>query len=213
MANPKASWTYWATLIWRALRLSLVWGIVITLVLLVLYCLCWGAGRFWHVILSADPNVSVAIIAGSVTVSVSVLSVVVGRYLENRARIAQELRERKAPIYEELQKFFFSALFAEAMGKKRPSEKEMVAFFAGFLPRLSVWGSDEVIRAFVEFRRYPSEKGPPKTRKAQMELLQLYEKTVLQIRLDLGHHNVGLKPGVLLSLHIIDALESDRPHP
>ena len=74
-----------------------------------------------------NPNMAVAIVAGSVTVTVSILSVIISRHLESRALIIKEHREKKIPVYEDQIKFLFKILMGSKTGKA-PNEKEIIEF-------------------------------------------------------------------------------------
>ena len=163
----------------------------------------WILRKIWGVVSAADPNVAAALIAASATVIVSVLSVVIGRWIENRSRIAEEQRQKKAPIYQELQEFFFKVLFAKQMGKTQPPEKEMIRFFAEFVPRFSVWASNDVVRAFLNFRNASSDASVKESDRGA-RLMFLYEQLIFQIRKDLGHSGTGIEPGSILALFIND---------
>ena len=58
------------------------------------------------------PTVSAAIVAAVATTVVSVLTVVVGRYLEHRSVVAAEIRKSKIPVYTELVASFM-AIFSQ----------------------------------------------------------------------------------------------------
>lgn len=147
---------------------------------------------------SLESDIAVAIVAASASIVVSALSLVGSKYLERRSSELQEIRKRKVPVYEELISTLFGVLFAEKAGRPKPSEQELMQFFADFTEKLVVWGSDGVISKFSEFRTAPLRDVPP------MELMFLYEELLLEIRKDLGHRNTSVKKGTLLSLFIND---------
>ena len=105
-----------------------------------------------RVLESLDSGIAVAIIAAAATVFVSVLSIVIGKVYESRALIQKEHREKKIPVYEDLIKFMFRVLMGTKTGDI-PSEKEMIEFMSGFTQRMMVWGSDDVLYAWVQWRR------------------------------------------------------------
>ena len=154
-----------------------------------------------RVLESLDSGIAVAIIAAAATVFVSVLSIVIGKVYESRALIQKEHREKKIPVYEDLIKFMFRVLMGTKTGDI-PSEKEMIEFMSGFTQRMMVWGSDDVLYAWVQWRRVLTNEADLKAN--PMKLILLYEKLILAIRRDLGHNNKGLKTGDVLALFVND---------
>jgi hypothetical protein len=102
--------------------------------------------------LGLNPNVAAAMVAAFATVTVSVLTVVVGKRLEAEALITKEHREKKVPVYEDFIQFWFKHLFAAKSGESPLTDEEAVRFLSNYTQRIMVWGSDEVIAAWVKFR-------------------------------------------------------------
>ena len=159
--------------------------------------------KFWSIFSSVDPKLGVGIIATSGTIIVTLISVLVSKHLERKAQILAHLREKKVPIYEKIINFIFSLTFAEKLGKKSPTEKEIVKFFAEVTQELVIWGSDEMIDAFYKFRIENIDHANG----LQTEpngILFTVENLLLAIRKDLGHQNKNIPKGKLLSLFIND---------
>ena len=180
------------TLLWVIISLAvlagLVWGLYTVLANLVVY------------LMMLNPNVAASIIAASATVLMATLSVLLSKYLEIRALVFKEHRDKKIPIYEDLIRFFFRVMFQSKKGKPL-SGSEMLNFFEGFVEKVTVWGSDDVVKAFGDFKRRAPEIQAGDDPK---EIIFLSEKLLFAIRRDLGHKNKNLKQGDLLSLFIID---------
>jgi len=153
--------------------------------------------------------VAASIIAAVGTISVSVISVTVGKYYERKLSIEQELREKKIPMYNGFVEFLFKVLMSDKIGK-RMSEKDMMTYFMKFTQELIVWGSDEVVNLWSNYRRYfVNEEKVDTSYYTMFEL----EKLLLAIRKDTGHKNKGLNKGDLLGLFINDVdkyLNSDN---
>ncbi len=173
---------------------------VLMLIAIVLFALAIAYYAL-SVFLGLNPNVAAAIVAAFATVVVSVLSVIVGKHLEAMALVKKEHREKKVPVYEDLIKFWFKHLFASKAGGKPLEEAEFIAFLTDFTQRMMVWGSDEVIAAWVEFRYASMEAA---TAEQTTSVLDKYELLILAIRRDLGHKNKGLKHGDILRLFVND---------
>ncbi len=166
--------------------------------------ICWGiyliANKVISVFIKLDPTVAASLIAASVTIIVSVISVLLAKLLEHRSEIRKEMRIKKIPAYTDLINFMFRVSFAKKRGQNPPTEKEILDFFQGFTEKIVVWGSDDVINAFNAFRTFAQ-----KTQTAQSEnILFVAETLFLTIRKDLGHKNKGLTKGKLLGLFVND---------
>jgi hypothetical protein len=116
------------------------------------------------------------------------------KYLESRAAIKKELREKKAVAYEHLIKGLFRIVFGEKMGNPMQPQ-EWQTFFVQTIEHLTIWGSDEVIRCFANFRTGLEE--PAKA-------LQKLGVLMLAVRKDLGNSNIGLTYQNLLGMFIND---------
>lgn len=150
---------------------------------------------------SLDSDIAVAIIAAAATAFVSVLSIVLGKVYESRALVHREHREKKVPVYEDLIKFMFRILMGAKAGGT-PSEGEVLAFMSDFNERIMVWGSDDVLAAWVKWRRAVTSGADVNAN--PMKIMLLYEQLILTIRRDLGHKNKDLGTGDVLALFVND---------
>lgn len=166
---------------------------------------CWGGYvliKSVHQGLSTLPKeVAAAIVAGTCTVLISVISVLLSKYIERRAEINRQLREKKLPIYEELVTFLFSILMAEKSGRTPPTEQEVARFFGEHMQKLMVWGSDGVVKAVATFR---TQSATATDEASRTKVIFNFENLLLEIRKDMGHTNWGLSKGDVLSLFIND---------
>jgi hypothetical protein len=153
--------------------------------LLFLGSIVWGliTGVDWYISLlkSLDKQVAAAIIAASTTVLVSVLSIILAKYFENKRLIEKDIREKKIAVYEKLITYFFKLTAA----KDKTTIPSIEEFFIDFAPGFITWGSDEAIKLWSDFRKTASQS------ETQSTLLTL-EKLLLIIRKDIGHQNTGL---------------------
>jgi hypothetical protein len=153
-----------------------------------------------------DPRITAAMFAASATVIVSVISVLVSKFIDQKVRISQEIRDKKIPVYEELIEGIFKMLRAIKKGEQSP-ENEIEDFMFSFAQQAIVWGSDSVLEAFYNFRH---GNNPDDARQIAIYL----EKLMLAVRKDLGHSNTGLSQGKLLGLFLNDFdefMESPTP--
>lgn len=180
-------------------RISLLLVLLLLFVVVGGFILLLRAG--WQQLVSAEASVAAAVVAGSATVLVSILSLVVGKLLESRAKVREEHRQKKIPVYEELIEFLFQVLFAQKLGKEPLSETEINQFFAQFTPRLVIWGAGGVIKSFGDMREFSPQLAESER---PVEVMFLYERVLFEIRRDLGHSRTELQKGELLRLFITD---------
>jgi hypothetical protein len=176
----------------------------VALIVGLLTATAFGLARSVHALRSLQSDVAVAVAAAAATVLVSVLTLVVTKYLETRATIKQQLREKKVPIYEELISTLFRLTYSEKLGETPMSEHEVMKFFISATERLVIWGSDDVLRSFRAFRLHFVDVELQNDPRRAMKGLFLYEDMLLAIRRDLGHSNASLGRGSILGLWIND---------
>jgi len=170
-----------------------------------LWLLGYLAVTAWRYFSGLQKEVAVAIVAGAVTITVSVVSIVIAKYYERKRAVEQELREKKIPMYYEFVEFWFSTLYKDKIkdteGEVTPEEheKKMLLFLKSFTQKLMVWGSDEVVGEWSRLRRSWA-KGERMSAQSLFE----FERLLLAIRRDAGHSNKKLKRGDLLGLFIND---------
>lgn len=142
-----------------------------------------------------DKDILVALIVAGSTVIVSVLSLVIGKYIEKKKEIENSLREKKIPVYEEFVQFTFKVFNHEIDFAKNPEKANKG--FMDITQKLIVWGSDEVVNKWILYRNN-SQSSSPKNILFDMENL------LLAIRRDLGHKNYSMIKGDLLSMFVKD---------
>lgn len=155
--------------------------------------------KLFKIFNSLQTEVAAAIVAAMATIIVSVLSVTIGKYYERKRVIENELREKKIPMYEEFIEFYFNLLMSKKINGKEMTQEEMMKFFNRFTQKLIVWGSDEVVRLWSNYRReYALKDGN------SMENMFEFEKLLLAIRKDTGHKNKHIEKADLLGLFVND---------
>ena len=170
---------------WKSVLLGLV-------TLGVLLILAWLSVSY---ILSLPKEVAGPMIAAVAAVSGILLS----RRNEKRKEVEQQLRQQKTPVYEEFTKLFLGQMMKATPDAPAASQAQIETFFRNWMPKLTIWGSDDVVREFIAWKRGLSI--PTQT---DLTRLLTTEQVLLTIRADLGHSNKGLHPGDLLSLYITD---------
>jgi hypothetical protein len=161
------------------------------------------AARYaFRILRSADVNVQAALIAAFATILVSVLSVVLSRHLENRSQLAKEHRDRKIPVYEDLLKILFKVMQG-AKAESPLTEAAVRNAMIDFTQRFMVWGSDDAVRAVVNWRQSILAQVANDPSTSAYSVL-LFESVIVALRKDLGHRNKDLRQGDFLRLFIND---------
>ncbi len=119
-----------------------------------------GIGLGFYVFIAAlidklnviNSDLGKAMVAGSVTLFAAIVTVVLGKIWETRAKIQADVRDRKIPVYEKQINTFFQVLLASKLGEKPLEGVELQKAFLEFTQKLIVWGGPAVIRAWSEFR-------------------------------------------------------------
>lgn len=163
-----------------------------------------GLGVYWLItaiidkLNSVDSDLGKALVTGGVTVSVAVVSLVIGKLWEQQVKIQQDIREKKIPVYEKQIEIFFSIMFAEKYGGKKPTEDELGKAFQDFTEKLIIWGSAEVIQAWLAFRLHDWQNSNTVEGFLKVEIL------LKAIRKDLGNSNSNLAVGDITKLFVND---------
>ena len=165
----------------------------------------FGAGYvllyLWRVFVSILEATQAALGAAVLTVLGSVAPLIYSTYKNRQREIEQALYEKKEPVYESLMNFMFDVL-KKSKTDESFDEQEMIDFLMKFSKELMLWGSDDVVRAYVRWRRVTSSNPTPTV------MLLALEDLFRAIRLDFGHTNKGIEKGDLLSFIITDIDET-----
>lgn len=171
-----------------------------------------AAGAFFalravlRTITSLDTGVATALVTAATTVLVAIVTTFFGRYLERRQAAERAQQERRIPVYEDFIKGLlqlFGATVAPAQ-RTEMTEDRVMAVLGEFTEKVMVWGSDEVLRAWVDYR-YSAMQGPSDD--DPQAVLYSLEDLLLAFRKDLGLSNKRLKRADLLKLWV-----NDLPH-
>ena len=156
--------------------------------------------RGLYYLLTSGSDTSKIVTGGSITILVAIVSSAFTKYYEQKNAIQADLRERKTPIYESFIKFTLDTMFSATKNPQGIEEKAF-DFFAEFTPSLALWGTDEVVKAYLSFRRFStSEEYKNQPTRILIEL----ENVVLAMRKDLGHKNKEINSGDILTMFITD---------
>lgn len=166
-------------------------------------------GSLWLSLRVLSAQFVVAVIAGSATILLSVLFVIVSRHYERHREFEIEQRRRKLPAYEEFMGFW-SRLFLtqETDGKPLPVD-EIREFSAKFTQHLIIWGSDEVLKEYSTFRQKLNSVDSGRPENVRIMLIA-FERLLYEIRKDIGHTNRSLEAGELLHTFVRNSEQVER---
>ena len=174
------------------IRKIMEWLLAITLLAAIVLVLWRGVVY----VTSLKSEVAAAILAASIAGAVSIVSLAASKAYETRTLIAQDIRAKKTPAYEEIANMLFRLQGSGLPGGTQVEEAEVNDWFVRTTERVAIWGSDEMIRAYGRFKRTTWEGEP-------IGALFAVEDLVLAIRRDLGHSD-QLERGSILRMFITD---------
>ncbi|MEP0987678.1 hypothetical protein [Ekhidna sp.] len=151
-----------------------------------------------------NPNVLVALIAGTVTI----IGYFITRYLERKKLIEQQIREQKVPTYEEFIDFIFK-IFKSSKTNTPLNDKELQDLYWNLNKKAILWLSDKTLKSYTHFRDSSANHAnlEKRTQLDNAIVLLAFEQLLLDFRSDIGHDNKNLESGDLLSLFINDMNE------
>ncbi len=164
----------------------------------------WAAWKIFfflsHALVSSSAPIQAVVVAGSLTIFGSVISLIYSARNQKRREIEAEHRGKKSEIYEKFMEFWLGTLLREKLEQSPVTQVEMFQFFQSFNQKMIVWGPDEVLKQYLIFRASSQEGDnlPP------IQILEDLEVLMFAMRVDLGHANKNLQKRDLLRLFIND---------
>lgn len=162
-------------------------------------------GWILYNLLAGSIQINPNVLAGIITAISAIIAIILQKNREQRINIQIEHRNRVAPIYEKfIDDIFNNFFYADKLGRQRLTNQEMIEVMAEFTQKILIWGSNDVINAYNNFR----ESGNVAPGKPSHAILFHVEDLLLAIRKDLGHPTKGFKKGQLLRLFVNDLDDS-----
>lgn len=163
-----------------------------------------GINYFFVKIDKINPNIVVAIIAGTVTIT----GYFITRYFEKKKIIEQQIREQKLPAYEEFIDFIFN-IFKLNKNNRSIKDKDLQEFFWKMNKKSILWLSDKTLKSYANWRKLATDYS--KIEKASKEegimVMLALGDLLLDFRKDIGHKNNDIESGDVLSLFLNDYYE------
>lgn len=179
------------------INLLIGFGLIGLIIYFIFRMLAW----FYNQVLSVDPRISAALIAGVITIVATSLTITIPRHFQKKMEIESHLRDQKSDAYKQLLELLFKILMGAKMGEPL-SDKDLTKQMSKFTESLILWGSEDVIKSYRDFRKYFMHRKP--NGNLSLDEINLLENLLLTIRKDMGHKNKNLQQGDILSLFIND---------
>lgn len=186
----------------RPLRKWLAAAVALAAVVALLFGLWWVGASLVTMLRTIDAEIAAAIVSGLAAVTIAIATTWLGRSLQRRTDARRGQQEKRVPVYEEFVKGVLQSMGISSSGKARKGridEQHAHRVLSEFTEKAIVWGSDDVLKAWIAFRtagQQPEEYGN--------KILLIMEELFLAMRKDLGLSNRGLDRGDLLRLFIND---------
>ena len=158
-------------------------------------------GNVINILSSMDVVVIVALITGSVSILGVVISSIVSKVIEYKQTTKRYLYEKKEEPYSEFIEMVYK-IMENTKKNKENKDEEMLDDIYSFSKKLTLWGSNKVIKKWLAFRRISQEEN-----NKQEDILFLLEDIIFEIRKDMGQKKSGLEKGDILAFFINDIKE------
>jgi|GEM_PF-4667316 len=151
-----------------------------------------------HFLNRADLTVSLPFVAATI----GFVGVLVQKHLEKQKDVELSLREKKTKLYDEVMTQHFDMFSQVSQNQVAVLSDENIRSMYNLHKDLILWGSDRVLRKYVDFRylavNMQSQSVTPQT------YLKTFAELMLAFRKDIGHKNRRLKHEHLLKTFIND---------
>jgi hypothetical protein len=160
---------------------------------------------------SIRTELATGILAASGIIIASLITTIIGKYIEKNYETELQHRANKIAMYNEFLKLLFEIYEDIRLKSENPSQKlskeSLVPAMSKFTKNLIVWGSPGVIKSYSDFRKLSQIQ--LKGKSSNTSILWSIEKLLFEIRKDIGNSNRNLKKGDLLSLFVNDDAMSE----
>jgi hypothetical protein len=161
---------------------SIIFGLVL------IAAVGWGTYEIvtvaFHAFTSLDTKVAVTILAGSMTVLASTVTIVVSRHYQVKQEQEIAHRDKKIELYDSFLKKLFEMFFEHNGGD--PHDEDLVPFLRENQRKILLWSGPKAIKAYASWHREIS-KPPPRATQV-IKTIDLF----FALREDLGHSNKGV---------------------
>lgn len=134
------------------------------------------------------------------------ISSIVSKVIEYRQNTKRYLYEKREQPYVEFIEMVYK-LQENVKKNRKYTEKEMLEDVFSFSKKLILWGSNDVIRKWLNFREISQIEN-----RNPMDNIFMLEEIIFEIRKDMGQKKGGLKQGDILAFFVNDIKEHISTH-
>lgn len=156
---------------------------------------------FMITVISIMSNYDAVILVALLTGFLSILGIIISKFLEYRQKKQLYLYEKKEKAYASFIKMVYKMQECIKKGEDY-SDKDMLEDVLNFSKELTLWGSNKVIKKWIEFRNTDYSNTEDYN-----NVLYNLEDIIIEIRKDMGHKKFGLNKGDILSFFINDKMD------
>ncbi|OCA02735.1 hypothetical protein [Akkermansia glycaniphila] len=140
------------------------------------------------------PTLNAVVIVALITGALSIVGIVISKIFESRQVTKRYLYEKKEiPYTDIIQMIYKLPLY---VNEKQVDDEEMINDMREMSKKISIWGSDAVIKKWHEFIK--------ETHTNSNQSMFKLEEVILEIRKDLGQRNKKLERGDMLRFFVND---------
>ena len=150
----------------------------------------WLISSIWEQFTLLDEKIAVAALTAFSTVTVSTITIVVGKYYERKKDIEAHYRTKKTEIYDE----FLKKLFETFFDSDTQDSEQLVTFLREWQRKVILWGGQDVLVSYLKWMQH-LKKGNP-----DADSIFFMEELFKEIRKDLGHKSSRLGKGTFAHL-------------
>jgi hypothetical protein len=183
-------------------RASIVLGFVTIAVAVA--AVWWLLSTIWATLVNVQAPVGAALIAGPAALAGAIASALIGQRSSRQRDIEQELRKRKAEVYEGFLTFFFRLAGQTKPGATPVSPEDMSTFFEQFAPKALIWAGADFLVQYQDLQRQLVALAGGGDDAVRQQLL-LLDRFIRTLRADLGHEDKAVPPGTLVGFFVTDA--------
>lgn len=149
-------------------------------------------------------RIDTVIVVALLTGFLSIIGVIISKFFEYRQKRQMYLYEKKEKAYASFIEMVYKVHESIKKGEKY-SDEDMLHDVLNFSKELTLWGSNKVIKKWIEFRNIQHI-----TCNDNKDILYRLEDIMFEIRKDMGHKKIGLNKGDILAFFINDMTNDDK---
>ena len=184
---------------------KLLGGAILTALTVLVIWLVW---KFFGLINGASDSIK----ATSITAIVSVIVFMFGRYFEQRREAKQRINTEKVGVYRRFFDFYFDLVAHDKIHDEPVSHEKVMRDMLDFQKDILFWGTDSVIRAYLDFKDAMIEFDDDKVElpKKLAVVITSVSKVLVAMRRDLGYNFTSLGPSDVARLQLANDEETRK---